>query len=124
MVLDFPFSRNEEVAAERPRIWGADVESAESVERERLASMCESEGVFDGRPFCARREPVWGAVMVVVDVVDVGLDEDDDSRFLFTMLDRPVEAEGGRLWQQANTRTRRRAGERRRAVSWRRKSTR
>jgi hypothetical protein len=62
--------------------------------------------------------------MVVVDVVDVGLDEDDDSRFLFTMLDRPVEAEGGRLWQQANTRTRGRAGERRRAVSWRRKSTR
>lgn len=30
--------------------------------------------------------------MVVVEVVDVGLDEVDDSRFLFTMLDRPVEA--------------------------------
>jgi hypothetical protein len=31
-------SREEEVGvgAERPRIWGADVESAESVERERL----------------------------------------------------------------------------------------
>lgn len=46
-VLDFPFSRKEEVGAERPLIWGADVESAESVERERLTSICESEGVFD-----------------------------------------------------------------------------
>lgn len=31
--------------------------------------------------------------MVVVEVVEVGLDEDDNIRFLFTMLDRPVEAE-------------------------------
>jgi len=46
-VLDFPFSRNEEVGAERPLIWGADVESAESVERERFTSMCESDELFD-----------------------------------------------------------------------------
>ena len=32
--------------------------------------------------------------MVVV-VVDVGLDDADDSRFLFTMLDRPRRATGG-----------------------------
>jgi len=92
-VLAFPFSRNEEVGAERPRIWGAAVESAESVERERLTSRRESEEMCAGRPLWARREAAGGgAVMVVVVevVVDVGLDEDDDddSRFLFTMLGR------------------------------------
>ena len=92
--LAFPFSRNEEVGAERPRIWGAAVESAESVERERLTSRRESEEMCAGRPLWARREAAagGGAVMVVVVevVVDVGLDEDDDddSRFLFTMLGR------------------------------------
>ena len=34
----FPFSRDDEVGAERPRIWGADVESAESVDRDRFTS--------------------------------------------------------------------------------------
>jgi hypothetical protein len=92
-VLDFPFSRNEEEGAERPRIWGAAVESAESVERERFTSMCGSAAeLFDGRPLWARREPGGRAVTVVVVVADVGLDEDDASRFLFTMLGRPVEA--------------------------------
>ncbi len=62
--------------------------------------------------------------MVVVEVVEVGLDEDDDIRFLFTMLDRPAEAEGGRLWQQVKRRTGRRTGEKRRAVGWRGEATR
>jgi hypothetical protein len=37
-------------------------------------------------------------VVFVVVVVVVGLDEDDDSRFLFTMLDRPTESTRGAAW--------------------------
>ena len=61
--------------------------------------------------------------MVVVDVVDVGLDEDDDSRFLFTMLDRPVEAQGSGLREEGGGQTTRRVGELCRAVGVRGEAT-
>ena len=61
--------------------------------------------------------------MVVVDDIGVGLDEDDDSRFLFTMLDRPVEAEGSRLREEGSARTMRADGELCRAVGVSREAT-
>ena len=107
-----PFSREEVVdvtddAVVRPRTWGAEVESAESVERERLMGSVSVEGRRDEvRLLVERRgllaveeeaeetdEPSAGKVAVAVVVLEVVVVAvvvaDEGRRFRFTMLDQP-----------------------------------
>jgi hypothetical protein len=44
---DLPFERVDSVGTERPLIWGAAVESAESVERERFTSRRDSASLVE-----------------------------------------------------------------------------
>jgi hypothetical protein len=116
-----PFSRMEEEEEEvtdeavvRPRTWGADVESAESVERERLTGSESAEGRWDElRTVIWRRGLLAAVVVMVVDegvfadarsggrTVRVAVEEEEEAlavdegrRFRLTMLDHSGPADG------------------------------